>query len=109
MKRACHFARSAATLGLLLTGIATHSQQQGIWKSYVPPAGSLVGEFQNNDPIGLAAGAEIKADCSLRWIDPSDHKMYCFVSGTSLETFLDAPETYLAQARKGWAKLHPAN
>jgi hypothetical protein len=53
------------------------------------------------------AGAEIKADCSLYWVDPSDQKMYCFSSGTSMETFLDAPQTYIAQARKAWAKLHP--
>ena len=105
MNRADSFSSSALMLGLLLMG-AAHAQQ-GIWKSYVPPPGSMHGEFQDNDPLGLAAGAEIKADCSLRWIDPSNHKMYCFSSGTSLETFLDDPDTYLAQARQGWAKLHP--
>jgi hypothetical protein len=66
------------------------------------------GEFQNNDPVGLAAGAEMKADCSLRWIDPNDHKLYCFSSGTSLETFLDEPHVYIERAQKEWTKLHPS-
>jgi hypothetical protein len=81
--------------------------QEGVWKSLVPPAGSVQGEFHNNDPIGLAAGAEIKADCSLSWTDPTDHKLYCFSSGTSMQTFLEAPQTYISQARKAWGKLHP--
>jgi hypothetical protein len=67
----------------------------------------MKGEFDNNDPVGLASGAEIKADCSLSWTDPTDHKLYCFTSGTSFEEFLEAPGTYIAKARKGWAKLHP--
>jgi len=64
------------------------------------------GEFENNDPVGLAAGSEIKADCSLRWVDPNDHKMYCFSSGTSLALFMEEPSSYLARARKSWEKLH---
>jgi hypothetical protein len=83
------------------------AQQEGVWKSLVPAPSAAQGEFQNSDPIGLAAGATIRADCSLYWIDPSDHKMYCFASGTSLETFLDAPQSYIAQARQAWARLHP--
>jgi hypothetical protein len=85
-----------------------HADQQGMWKSLVPPTGSMQGEFQNSDPIGLAAGAVIKADCSLSWTDPTDHRLYCFASGTSLETFLDAPQTYIAQARRAWEKLRPS-
>jgi YHS domain-containing protein len=99
--------RQIATIGISLMYLAADAQEQGIWKSYVPPAGSMRGEFQNSDPVALAAGAEIKADCSFRWINPTDQKLYCFSSGTSLETFLDAPQIYIAQAREGWAKLHP--
>jgi hypothetical protein len=83
--------------------------QDGIWKALVPDAAAARGEFQNNDPVGLASGAEIKADCSLYWVDPSDQKMSCFSSGPSLETFLDAPQSYITQARNRWTKLHPAN
>jgi hypothetical protein len=36
----------------------------GIWKAAVPPT-QMKGEFDNFDPIGIAAGARIKADCSL--------------------------------------------
>jgi hypothetical protein len=82
---------------------------QGMWKSYVPEPGTLHGEFDNHDPVGLAAGAEIKADCSLRWVDEAANKMYCFSSGTSLAMFLEEPSSYLARARKSWDKLHPAD
>ena len=75
---------------------------KGIWKAIVPPAGTMHGEFENNDPIGLAAGAKIEADCSINWIDPDTHKLYCFSSATSLSYFLDAPHTYLARAKVIW-------
>jgi hypothetical protein len=97
-----------ASVAMLIAAVTAHAQE-GVWKSLVPKPGTMAGEFQNNDPLGLAAGAEIKADCSLYWVDPADQKMYCFSSGTSMETFLDAPQTYIAQARKAWEKLHPAD
>jgi hypothetical protein len=64
------------------------------------------GEFDNFDPIGIAAGARIKADCSINWIDPDGGARYCFSSGTSLEFFLDDPQTSIARARAGWLKLN---
>jgi hypothetical protein len=76
----------------------------GIWKAAVPPK-SMKGEFDSLDPLGVAAGARIKADCSLNWIDPDDGKRYCFSSGTSLEFFLDEPQANLERARQGWSKL----
>ena len=63
------------------------------------------GEFDGNDPIGLAAGATIPADCSLNWIDPDFHKLYCFSSATSLVYFLDSPRAFLARARRNWTSL----
>jgi hypothetical protein len=83
---------------------ATPQHSLGIWKAVVPPK-AMKGEFDNMDPLGVAAGAKIPADCSLNWIDPDDGKLYCFVSGTSLEFFLDGPKTHLQQARAGWRKL----
>jgi len=79
---------------------------EGIWKAAVPRAGTMRGEFENNDPIGLYAGVRIKADCSVNWVNPDDHKLYCFSSATSLVFFLDAPASYLDQARKSWHKLN---
>lgn len=76
----------------------------GIWKAAVPPQ-PMKGEFDSLDPLGVAAGARIKADCSLNWIDPDDGKLYCFSSGTSLEYFLDRPQANLARARAGWRKM----
>jgi hypothetical protein len=76
----------------------------GIWKAAVP-AKPMRGEFDSLDPLGVAAGARIKADCSLNWIDPDDGKMYCFSSGTSLEFFLDGPQANLERARTGWRKM----
>jgi hypothetical protein len=59
-RQSLHLA-SAAIVIVVTTAYA----QEGIWKSLVPAAGTMHGEFQNDDPLGLAAGAEIKADCSL--------------------------------------------
>jgi hypothetical protein len=77
----------------------------GIWKAAVPPK-AMKGEFDSLDPLGVAAGARIKADCSLNWIDPDDGKLYCFSSGTSLEFFLDEPQANLERARTSWRKMN---
>jgi hypothetical protein len=77
----------------------------GIWKAAVPPK-PMKGEFDSLDPLGVAAGARIKADCSLNWIDPDDGKLYCFSSGSSLEFFLDEPRANLDRARTGWRKMN---
>jgi hypothetical protein len=65
----------------------------------------MKGEFDNFDPLGIAALARIKADCSLNWIDPDDGRRYCFSSGTSLEYFLDKPQANLERARAAWLKM----
>jgi YHS domain-containing protein len=80
------------------------SRHEGIWKAAVPPR-PMRAEFDGLDPLGLAAGAKIKADCSLNWIDPNDGKRYCFSSGTSLEFFLDEPQAHIDRARAAWRKL----
>jgi len=105
----CFLALCAATAAM--TGDVSHAQSAmtpghsgGIWKAAVPPK-PMKGEFDDFDPIGVAAGAKIKADCSLNWIDPDDDKLYCFSSGTSLEYFLDKPQTNLERARAGWRKM----
>ena len=79
-------------------------QAPGIWKAVVPPT-PMQGEFDGLDPLGVAAGARIKADCSLNWINPDDGRRYCFSSGTSLEIFLDNPQASIDRARRGWQKL----
>ena len=84
---------------------ATHG---GIWKAAVPPQ-PMHGEFDNFDPLGVAAGARIKADCSLNWVDPDDGKLYCFSSGTSLEYFLDQPHVNIQRAQQGWQNFSAAN
>jgi hypothetical protein len=85
-------------------GAARAPATSGIWKAAVPPK-PMQGEFGGYDPLGIAAGARIKADCSLNWIDPDDGKRYCFSSGTSLEYFLDQPRTNIERARRGWRKI----
>ena len=79
----------------------------GIWKAAVPDY-PMQGEFDSLDPLGVAAGAKIKADCSLNWVDPDDGRLYCFASGTSLVYFMDHPQASLERARKGWAKMSGA-
>ena len=76
----------------------------GIWKWAVPPT-KMNGMFDDHDPIGLVAGKLIPADCSFNWTDPDTRKLYCFTSATSLVYFLDAPQTYLAEAEKSWVAL----
>ena len=83
---------------------ADGSAEEGIWKAVVPPR-AMRGEFESFDPIGVAVGAKIKADCSLNWVNPDDGKLYCFSSGTSLVYFLDRPHASIQRARDGWRKL----
>jgi hypothetical protein len=73
----------------------------GIWKAAVPPV-SMKAEFDGHDPIGLASGAKIKADCSINWIDPDSRKLYCFSSATSQSYFQDWPKRNIARATKAW-------
>jgi len=87
---------------------AAAARSGGIWKAAVPPT-PMKGEFDNLDPLGVAAGARIKADCSLNWIDPDDGKRFCFSSGTSLEYFLDRPRTNIERARRSWKKMTRRN
>jgi hypothetical protein len=98
---------AAATAMLALCSVAVAGE--GIWKAAIPGVGSMKGEFDNNDPIGLFAGVAIKADCSLNWTDPDDHKLYCFSSATSLVFFLDSPAHYLESARESWQKLNSSS
>ncbi len=93
---AASFAQTAPTPAAARTG--------GIWKAAVPPT-PMRGEFDSLDPLGVAAGARIKADCSLNWVSPDDGKLYCFSSGTSLEYFLDQPQATLERARANWQKM----
>jgi hypothetical protein len=79
-------------------------RDQGIWKAAVPAA-PMHGEFDGLDPMGVAAGVRIKADCSLNWVSPDDGKRYCFASGTSLQYFLDAPQGNIERARQAWHTL----
>jgi hypothetical protein len=73
----------------------------GIWKATVPPTG-MEAEFGGHDPIGLASGAMIKADCSLNWVDPDTGKLYCFASATSQSYFQDWPKRNIARATRAW-------
>jgi len=76
----------------------------GIWKAAVPP-GSMKGEFGGHDPIGLASGAKIKADCSINWVDPNDGKLYCFSSATSQSYFQDWPASNIKRASDAWQAM----
>jgi hypothetical protein len=97
-------AAAAAGAAQAESAAAPAARSSGIWKAAVPPK-PMRGEFDSLDPLGVAAGARIKADCSLNWVDPDDGKLYCFASGTSLEFFLEQPQTHLERARAGWRKM----
>jgi hypothetical protein len=87
------------------TNVTVVPREEGIWKAVVPKT-AMKSEFDGFDPIGIAAGARIKADCSLNWVNPDDGARYCFSSGTSLEFFLENPHTRIARARAEWRKLN---
>jgi hypothetical protein len=95
---------AAADVNSAVAGAAPGTSSGGIWKAAVPLQ-PMSGEFDGFDPLGVASGAKIKADCSINWIDPDDGKRYCFSSGTSLEFFLDRPHTTIERARKSWEKM----
>ena len=82
---------------------AVSGRDGGIWKAAVPRK-PMQGEFDSYDPLGVVAGARIKADCSLNWVNPDDGRRYCFSSGTSLEFFLDQPQANLQRARLSWRR-----
>jgi hypothetical protein len=88
-------------------GTSGDPARAGIWKAAVPPQGSMRGEFDNNDPIGVTAGVRIAADCSINWVDPDDRRLYCFSSATSLVYFLDDPQSFLRRARARWRSFAP--
>jgi hypothetical protein len=96
---------AVASTGAWAAGPSDAPHRGGIWKAAVPPK-PMKGEFDSMDPLGVAAGARIKADCSLNWIDPDSGARYCFSSGTSLEFFMDHPKASIQRARQGWQKLH---
>lgn len=97
-------AAMAAAAGVSQAQSPNAGHAGGIWKAAVPPK-PMKGEFDNLDPLGLAAGASIKADCSLNWVNPDDGRLYCFSSGTSLEFFLDDPRANIERAKSAWRKL----
>jgi len=109
-------AGAALALGLAVAGLARaaldvdtlgqpgRAGPDGIWKAVVPPKG-MHGEFDSNDPIGVAAGRRIAADCSINWVDPDERKLYCFSSATSLVFFLEGPHAWIERARKQWPGL----
>jgi hypothetical protein len=91
--------RAAAASPQVRTAPVRHPH--GIWKAAVPGA-HVDAEFDGHDPLGLAAGAKIKADCSLNWVDPDTGKLYCFSSATSQSVFQDWPKSNIQAARKAW-------
>jgi hypothetical protein len=91
-------ALGGAMLMVQLPALAGDRPAGGIWKYAVPPA-TIRGEFNSEDPLGLAAGAHIPTDCSMNWIADGG-EVYCFATGTSLLVFQDSPQAFLARAWK---------
>ncbi|MFN3623023.1 MAG: hypothetical protein ACK4TP_03085 [Hyphomicrobium sp.] len=91
----------AGTPTLAEVRLAPARHPGGIWKAAVPPAG-MRAEFDGYDPIGLASGAMIRADCSLNWVDPDSGKLYCFSSATSQSYFQDWPKKNVERAARTW-------
>ena len=84
---------------------ATDADHAGIWKAAVPSQGAMHREFDGNDPVGVAAGVKVKADCSINWVSPDSGRRYCFSSATSLVLFLETPASYLTRATASWERM----
>jgi hypothetical protein len=80
----------------------------GMWDIGRPHPLMGKGVFGDHDPIGIAAGKLIPTDCSVNWIDPDTHKVFCFGSQASLVYFLAAPKSNEARAEKRWRELKGA-
>jgi hypothetical protein len=80
----------------------------GMWDIGRPHPLKGKGIFGDHDPIGIAAGKLIPTDCSVNWIDPDTHKVFCFGSQASLVHFLAAPKSNEARAEKRWRELKGA-
>ena len=59
LARADSTANDVTAAALRHDGGSSDPARAGIWKAAVPPAGSMHGEFDNNDPIGVVAGERI--------------------------------------------------
>jgi hypothetical protein len=77
----------------------------GMWDIGRPHDSKTKGAFDDHDPIGVAAGKLIPADCSFQWTDSDTHQIYCFSSQASLVYFLGAPKANKERAEKGWRAL----
>jgi hypothetical protein len=80
----------------------------GMWDIGRPHPLKGKGAFDDHDPIGIAAGKLIPSDCSVNWIDPDSHRVFCFGSQASLVYFLAAPKSNEARAEKRWRELKGA-
>jgi YHS domain-containing protein len=69
----------------------------GAWK-FAPVPSGIHAEFNAEDPVALAAGAHIKADCSINFA--LNGKTYCFTTRMSLDFFEQSPQSYLSAARR---------
>lgn len=74
-----------------------------IWK-YRVPKGTIRGEFDNEDVMGVIAGKHIRTDCSVNWVG-ADGRIYCFTAAASQTLFKYAPNTNADRARDAWNRL----
>lgn len=97
-----------AMLGLCAPAMAQQFDYDpdGFWKMPSPPAAK--GEFDGEDPIGLASRQHIPTDCAINWKDEAG-KTYCFSSSMSSMLFQDERATILPKAVAFWAKEHRPN
>jgi YHS domain-containing protein len=91
---------------LILNAPPSYSQTAhpgGFWKCRATSSAS--GEFNNEDPVGLAGHAHIPTDCVLNTSD-GHGKIYCFSSRPSLEEFEDNTSEVLEKAQAFWGQSH---
>lgn len=110
MKDGGHLVAIAFALATMLTSATVALAQSkpqpnrpgGFWKCKTDSG--VKGEFNGEDPVGLASGKHIPTDCAIHW---SDHrgKIYCFSSLPSLN-FFDSELGLLQKAQAFWDKEH---
>jgi hypothetical protein len=93
-----NIALCAIAIAMALPAVAQDPSGNGVWK-FAPAPEQMHGEFNNEEPAGIAAGKHLKTDCSISWTADSG-KVYCFTTRTSMEFLEDSPRTYLIAAQK---------
>lgn len=77
-----------------------------IWKfALVAPALAVAAignadEFNGFDAMSLSQGKRVETDCSIKWKNPENGKIYCFANARNQFMFKQNTKTFVPRAQK---------